>query len=189
MSAEPESAKSKPAKREPLPFEPKPRQGTADSAKADATPSGSVASAAAKSQPSQPQTRSRSSKPASQPKRSKADGIPEVVSQRMMRRIAWFSGIPSLLGISTFVVSYLAVSHDIPLPTYAVLLVSLGWFGLGVLGVSYGVMSASWDEESPGTVLGVTELQTNWGRMSSAWKETRAQARQEARQRAKQGKK
>jgi len=186
MSAEPESAKSKPAKREPLPFEPKPRQGAADSAKADAIQSGSVGSAAAKSKL---QTRSRSPKPVSQPKRSSNEGIPAVVSQRMMRRIAWFSGIPSLLGISTFVVSYLAVSHDIPLPTYAVLLVSLGWFGLGVLGVSYGVMSASWDEESPGTVLGVTELQTNWGRMSSAWKETREQARQEARQRAKQGKK
>lgn len=186
MSAEPESAKSKPTNREPLPFEPKSRQGTADPAKVDATQSGSAASAAAKSKP---QTSSRSPKPVSKPKRSKADGIPEVVSQRMMRRIAWSSGVPSLLGISTFIASYLAVSHDIPLPTYAVLLVSLGWFGLGVLGVSYGVMSASWDEESPGTVLGVTELQTNWGRMSSAWKETREQARQEARQRAKQGKK
>ncbi len=107
----------------------------------------------------------------------------------MIRRVAWFSGVPSLLGISTFVVSYIAVTHDVPLPTYAVLLVSLGWFGLGVLGVSYGVMSASWDEESAGSVLGIVELQTNWGRMSSAWKETREQARQEARAQAKRAKK
>ena len=74
------------------------------------------------------------------------------------------------------------MSHDLPLPTYAVLLVSLGWFGLGVLGVSYGVMSASWDEESSGSALGVAELRTNWSRMSSAWQETREQAQQEARQ-------
>ena len=91
--------------------------------------------------------------------------------------------------MSTFVASYVAVTHDVPLPTYAVLLVSLGWFGLGVLGVSYGVMSASWDEESPGSALGLSELQINWGRMSSAWRETREQAQQEARREAKRAKK
>jgi len=181
MSAEPGSDQSKPVKREPLPFEPKTRQGANDSAKTDSAPS-----AAAKSKP---QITSKPLKPASKAKRSTAEGIPEVISQRMMRRVAWFSGVPSLLGIATFVVSYLAVSHEVPLPTYAVLLVSLGWFGLGVLGVSYGVMSASWDEEVPGSAIGVTELRTNWGRMSSAWKETREQARKEARQQAKQSKK
>jgi hypothetical protein len=176
--SEPEATQAKSAKRQSLPFEPKPRQG--EPAKPD------VASDSASK--SQPQTVRMSSR-APKPKRSKAGGIPEAVSQRMMRRIAWFSGVPSLLGMSTFVVSYLAVSHDVPLPTYAVLLVSLGWFGLGVLGVSYGVMSASWDEESAGTALGVTELRTNWSRMSSAWQETREQARQEAKQNAKKRKK
>ncbi len=161
-------------------------------AKPDPAKSGFSKSAkAAPSQTASKQTASKqtASKQVAKPKRSKAGGIPEVVSRRMMRRVAWFSGVPSLLGMSTFVVSYLAVSHDIALPTYAVLLVSLGWFGLGVLGVSYGVMSASWDEESVGTALGFTELQTNWSRMSSAWQETREQARREAKQQAKQAKK
>lgn len=167
----------KPEKRQPMPFEPKGRQTSSEPAKPKATPAAT------------PDKRVPALKAVSKPKRSKEGGIPEVVSRRMMRRVAWFSGVPSLLGMSTFVVSYVAVTHDVPLPTYAVLLVSLGWFGLGVLGVSYGVMSASWDEESAGTAVGMSELRVNWSRMSSAWRETREQARQEARQAAKRAKK
>lgn len=88
----------------------------------------------------------------------------------MVRRIALFSGIPTALGMSTFIVSYLVVSNDwVSLPTYAVLFVSLGWFGLGVLGVSYGVLSSSWDD-APGSRLGFSEFRTNWGRMTETWR-------------------
>jgi len=51
--------------------------------------------------------------------------------------------------------------------------VSMGFFGLGVLGLSYGVLSASWDEEIPGSKLGWREFTTNWGRMTSAWRSAR----------------
>ncbi|MFM7427225.1 MAG: photosystem II biosynthesis protein, partial [Elainella sp.] len=105
--------------------------------------------------------RQQSSKQSSNRQGNREGGIPDVVSRRMVKRIAWCSGVPTLLGMSTFVVSYLAVSNGFPLPTYAVLLVSLGWFGLGVLGVSYGVLSASWDETA-GSLLGWNEVQTNW---------------------------
>lgn len=183
MPAEPDSTESTSAstsaQRQSLPFEPKARQGDSKAAKSTSTTAKQLA----------PKPKAAAAKAAVKPKRSKEGGIPEVVSRRMIRRVAWFSGVPSLLGISTFVVSYIAVTHDLTLPTYAVLLVSLGWFGLGVLGVSYGVMSASWDEESAGSTLGMVELRTNWGRMSSAWKETREQARQEARAQAKRSKK
>ncbi|BAZ90702.1 hypothetical protein NIES932_22040 [Raphidiopsis curvata NIES-932] len=100
--------------------------------------------------------------------------IPQVVSQRMIRRVATFSGIPTGLGISTLVVSYLLVSYaHIQLPPIAVLLVNMGLFGLGVLGITYGVLSASWDEDNPGTLLGVGEFGTNWSRMVEVWRETR----------------
>jgi Photosynthesis affected mutant 68 len=127
-----------------------------------------------------------SDKPASKPARSitgtkppvgrvpprSSTGIPEVVSRRMIKRMALFSGVPSALGMSTFIVSYLVVSKDlVALPTYAVLLVSLGWFGLGVVGLSYGVLSASWEEDQPGTRLGIDEFKLNWGRMTENWKE------------------
>ncbi len=75
--------------------------------------------------------------------------IPEVVSQRMIRRVAGFCGIPTVLGIASLVVSYLLATYsDIKLPPIAVLLVNMGLFGIGVLGITYGVLSASWDEES-----------------------------------------
>ncbi|MEH1829955.1 MAG: PAM68 family protein [Nostoc sp.] len=126
------------------------------------------------------------SKPAAQPQESakQADkkarytkqemAIPQVVSQRMIRRVAGFCGVPTALGISALVVSYLlAIYSDIKLPPIAVLLVNMGLFGLGVLGITYGVLSASWDEEKVGSLLGFGEFNTNWGRMVEAWRETR----------------
>lgn len=99
-----------------------------------------------------------------------AAGIPKVVSDRMVRRMFFFCGIPSLSGLLALPAAYLVVSHHwFDLPNYAVLLVSFGLFGLGVLGLSYGALSASWDDE-PGSKLGWSEFQLNWGRMVSSWK-------------------
>lgn len=115
-------------------------------------------------------------KPDKQPKATKKTGpqaqsIPEAVSKRMISRIALFCGVPTILGISTFFVSYLIVSKGLfDLPNTAVLLVSMGCFGLGVLGLSYGVLSASWDEEISGSSLGLEEFNINFGRMQEAWR-------------------
>ncbi|MBE9006703.1 PAM68 family protein [Fortiea sp. LEGE XX443] len=99
--------------------------------------------------------------------------IPPVVSQRMIRRVAIFCGVPTALGITTLVVSYLlATQAHIQLAPIAVLLVNMGLFGLGVVGITYGVLSASWDEERAGGLLGLSELTTNWGRMVEVWRET-----------------
>ncbi|AFY39608.1 hypothetical protein Lepto7376_3401 [[Leptolyngbya] sp. PCC 7376] len=104
--------------------------------------------------------------------------IPEAVSKRMIRRMAFFSGIPTALGISSFVISYYIVINEIiELPSVAVLLVSLGFFGLGVIGLSYGLLSTSWDEERTGSLLGSDEFTLNLGRMVQAWKEGRKEAR------------
>jgi hypothetical protein len=114
---------------------------------------------------------------------ARTTGIPETVSRRMVKRMAVFCGLPTLLGMSTFVVSYLILINGIyEVPTYAVLLVSLGFFGLGVLGLSYGALSASWDEDADGSWLGVTEFSTNWGRMTSEWQAKRTAERQQSRQ-------
>jgi hypothetical protein len=100
--------------------------------------------------------------------------IPDVVSRRMIRRMALLCGIPTALGISTFFVSYFIVINDLfALPNSAVVLVSMAFFGLGVLGLSYGVLSASWDEESPGSLLGWEEFMTNFGRLTAAWRSPR----------------
>ncbi|MBF2067983.1 MAG: PAM68 family protein [Calothrix sp. C42_A2020_038] len=100
--------------------------------------------------------------------------IPKIVSDRMVKRVAAFSGIPTVLGIASLVVSYLLAAYaNVKLPPIAVLLTNMGFFGLGVLGITYGVLSASWDTERPGTVFGFSEFTTNWGRMVEGWRATR----------------
>jgi len=93
----------------------------------------------------------------------------------MVRRMAVFCGVPTFLGLSTFPVSYLVVRQDwFNLPVGAVLVTTLSLFGLGVVGLSYGVISASWEEES-GSMLGWPEFKLNFGRMREAWRMQREQ--------------
>jgi Photosynthesis affected mutant 68 len=108
------------------------------------------------------------------PRSKTSQGIPEVVSQRMAKRMLAFCGMPTLLGLSTFPVSYFGFfQNGIELPNVAVLLASLGGLGLGVLGLSYGVLSASWDESIPGTKLGWQEFNLNFGRVVESFKSGR----------------
>lgn len=103
--------------------------------------------------------------------------IPEEVSKRMVRRMAIFSGIPTGMGISSFLLFYLIVSQDwFKIPNTAVLLVSMGLFGLGVLGLTYGILSTSWDEERVGSWWGWKEFTVNFGRLTSAWRNSRQQS-------------
>lgn len=126
--------------------------------------------AAAKAKAISDKAKARAEKKAQTQQRAAATAIPEVVSQRMLRRMLAFSGIPTFLGVATFFVSYaLIVKGNVELPSYAVLLATLGCFGLGVVGLTYGVLSASWDEDRPGHWLGLDEFKVNFGRMTSAW--------------------
>lgn len=130
----------------------------------------------AKAKNTQPETKQESGKQdQKKPPFTKEEiAIPQGVSQRMIRRVAAFSGIPTALGISTLIVSYLLLIYaGIKLPPIAVLLVNMGFFGLGVLGITYGVLSASWDEDRVGSLLGWNEFRTNLGRMVAVWRETR----------------
>ncbi|MEX0589160.1 MAG: PAM68 family protein [Cyanobium sp.] len=94
--------------------------------------------------------------------------IPDAVANRMARRIAIGTGIPTLMGMGVFIGSYLLVSRQIlDVPTGATLSASLGCFFLGVLGLSFGVLSASW-EEQPGSLLGTEQIGLNISRMRSS---------------------
>ncbi len=138
------------------------------------------ADGAAKSAPpkaTSTQVRRRTSSQQSRSAHSNRQGaIPEVVSRRMVKRMALFCGLPTLLGLATFPLSYVIVSQGwLELPNVAVLLVSMGGFGLGVLGLSYGALSASWDEDAGGSLLGWPEFRTNFGRVITSWRESRSQ--------------
>ncbi len=99
----------------------------------------------------------------------KDSGIPKPVANRMARRIAILTGFPTFTGMSIFVLSYLAVSKGImDIPPVITLATSAACFLIGLIGLSYGMLSASW-EESPGTLLGLENIQPNIGRMRSAF--------------------
>lgn len=112
------------------------------------------------------------------PAKTRQDSIPEVVSKRMIRRMVLFSGIPTTCAIATFVISYFLITQaSWEIPTPLVLSLSSGFFLLGVAGLSYGVISASWDEGRVGGWWGWQEFTTNFGRMRSAWREQREEAK------------
>jgi len=151
--------------RSALPFEPTQtrKQTTKQASAAKQTP---TKHSGAKNAP-------KAARSSSQPvaKRKGDAGVPAVVSSRMVRRMAFFSGLPTALGMLTFVASYIVVSNEwLKVPNVAVVLVSMGCFGLGVLGLTYGVISASWDEERVGTRLGWGEFTTNFGRVVESWR-------------------
>lgn len=91
--------------------------------------------------------------------------IPDAVANRMARRIAIATGIPTLMGMGVFIASYLVVSRGIlDIPPSATLLASGACFLLGLVGLSYGVLSSSW-EDAPGTLLGREQIGVNISRL------------------------
>lgn len=160
-----------------LPFEPK-AKAAAKSAERSAVSARAQAKAdEIRASRRQRSPEKRSGKAASSGRRDRSaddTSIPPEVSRRMVRRMAVFSGSPIALGVGVFFLAYYLLSHQIlELPTVAVLLVTMGCFGLGVLGLTYGVLSASWDED-PGSLIGLSEFKLNLGRALETWRASKA---------------
>lgn len=89
--------------------------------------------------------------------------IPEVVTNRMMRRVGVSVGAPLALGVGFFpVFYYLKAVAKVDVPTWIPFGVSFVFFGAALLGVSYGIVSASWDPAREGSLLGWNEARRNW---------------------------
>ncbi len=100
---------------------------------------------------------------AKQPTRQEA--IPKQVANRMARRVAVFTGLPSLAGMGVFVLSYFLMTRGIADIAPGVTLAGSGFFFLlGLAGLSYGVLSASW-EQNNGSLLGIENVKPNLQRM------------------------
>ena len=103
----------------------------------------------------------------------KDSGIPKYVANRMARRIAFTTGIPTLSGMGVFIGSYFLISKGIAEISPTVTLVSSAMcFLLGLLGLSYGILSASWDF-NPGSFLGFENIKPNINRMKDAFKSSK----------------
>ena len=103
-------------------------------------------------------------------KNNSSSGIPKYVADRMARRIFFTTGIPTILGMSVFVISYIIVTRNIAeIAPSATIAISALFFLLGLAGLSYGILSASWDKE-PGSILGIENIPLNIKRAKAAFK-------------------
>jgi hypothetical protein len=116
-----------------------------------------------------PTKASQAKSPLPTPPRARTQqAIPDAVANRMARRIAIATGLPTLLGMGVFIGSYVLVSrHLLDIPPSATLLASGGCFLLGLVGLSYGVLSASW-EDAPGSLLGTEQIPLNLSRIKTS---------------------
>ena len=104
------------------------------------------------------------------PQNSTASGIPKYVADRMARRIFFTAGIPTILGMSVFVISYIVVTRNIAeIPPSSTIAISALFFLLGLAGLSFGILSASWDKE-PGSFFGIENIPMNIQRAKAAFK-------------------
>ena len=104
------------------------------------------------------------------PKPKQSSGIPKYVADRMARRIFFTAGIPTIMGMSVFVVSYIIVTRNIAeIPPSSTIAISALFFLLGLGGLSYGILSASWDKE-PGSLFGIENIQLNIERAKAAFR-------------------
>ena len=99
-----------------------------------------------------------------------SNGIPKYVADRMARRIFFTAGIPTIMGMSVFVISYIIVTRNIAeIPPSSTIAISALFFLLGLAGLSFGILSASWDKE-PGSFFGIENIPMNIQRAKAAFK-------------------
>ncbi len=102
--------------------------------------------------------------------KNRNSAIPKNIANRMSRRVAFTTGIPTLSGMGVFVGSYFLISKGIAEIAPTVTLVSSAMcFFVGLLGLSYGILSASWDL-NPGSFLGFENIKPNINRIKDAFK-------------------
>ena len=103
-------------------------------------------------------------------KTKQSSGIPKYVADRMARRIFFTAGIPTIMGMSVFVVSYIIVTRNIAeIPPSSTIAISALFFLLGLGGLSFGILSASWDKE-PGSFFGIENIPLNIERAKAAFR-------------------
>ena len=108
--------------------------------------------------------------PSLTPKSNQSSGIPKYVADRMARRIFFTAGIPTIMGMSVFVISYIIVTRNIAeIPPSSTIAISALFFLLGLGGLSFGILSASWDKE-PGSFFGIENIPLNIERAKAAFR-------------------
>jgi hypothetical protein len=102
------------------------------------------------------------SKKRDQYQQAQGRAIPQQVTDRMLKRITIFSGVPLLFGFSTGPIFYgLKVFAHADVAPWQFFVASTATFGAALVGITYGVLSASWEPGREGTFWGLEEFKTN----------------------------
>lgn len=101
--------------------------------------------------------------------------IPQVVFDRMVRRILVAVGMPMAGGVGLlYVMSVLKENGIWDVPVWLPFASTLLSFGTSALGIAYGTLSTSWDPDREGSVFGWAEVTKNWPKL---WEEEREERR------------
>eukprot|EP00752_Nemacystus_decipiens_P001898 g1828.t1 len=93
-----------------------------------------------------------------------AGSIPQVVADRMLSRMVPFFLLPALGGVGVFVAVYvLSHKYDYTIPAYIVAYATQAPFFVALSGITYAILSASWDEDREGSFFGFDEAKRNFG--------------------------
>lgn len=91
--------------------------------------------------------------------------VPELVANRMLGRIIVLAGLPVFGGLAIFVGAFFYFKkYDLVVQPAMVAYATQVPFILGLLGITYGILSSSWDKEE-GSMLGIDEFKTNLQRV------------------------
>lgn len=100
--------------------------------------------------------------------------IPEKVAMRMGSRMLPFVGIPLFGTMGAFVAFwYFRTYKNVEFETNVVAFTTIGLLVVGLLGITYSVMSASWDPEREGSTLGAAEFSENLDSIRQGLKRSR----------------
>jgi len=84
------------------------------------------------------------------------------VTDRMLKRVGIFCGTPLVLGFMTGPAFYFAKAvRHMDVPSWVFFTASTATFGAAFVGISYGVLSASWDPRREGSFWGGAEFKEN----------------------------
>lgn len=103
--------------------------------------------------------------------------IPEKVAMRMGQRMLPFVGVPLFGGMGAFVAFwYFATYKNVQFQPALVAFTTIGLLGVGLVGITYSVMSASWDPDREGSALGGDEFSRNLDSLKDGLKRSRENA-------------
>lgn len=104
--------------------------------------------------------------------------IPERVAMRMGKRMIPFVGLPLFGGMGLFVAFwYFATYRDVEFQPAIVAASTIALLVVGLLGITYSLMSASWDDDRDGSALGFDELSKNVDSIKSGLGRSRENAK------------